>query len=286
MRRIDKSLHQDIHRSMMNIHPENIFTHRVNVFSIFEDLVQPIHGNILDVGCGSGYASIWLAKNKPVNQIIALEASSQAVHELIPRNIAYHNVEDLVTPLEGTFDNIPFENHFDYVIAFGALHHSRCLWSTMQSISKSMKDGGFLIAQEPAMPNMTTNQQYIDKYNVIENRFGVEIRNGDRDDHFFREAAYIVSATFSGMDVVYFEDYKRKIKKDNFINTIKYYMKNSYDFVKSLQYLVSKKDNEDAESDLINPINLHIKNVNPKVMIFQKNETEYIPHKWHPLSNY
>jgi SAM-dependent methyltransferase len=208
MNKTDQLLHDAIHQEMMSIPPEKIFSSRVCLFDQLEAKIKlAIHGTVLDIGCGSGYASIWLAKNKPVTKVYAMEASKQAVEQLLPRNINYHGVSDKVQALEGSFDDIPLKNALDFVISFGALHHSACLFSTMYSVGESLKDGGYLITQEPVMPNMTSNQDYLDKYNIIENRFGMDIRNGDRNDNFFREAEYITAAAFSGLDLIFYEDF-------------------------------------------------------------------------------
>ena len=60
----------------------------------------------------------------------------------------------------------------------GAIHHSKNLQETSNSIYRSLKKGGVLVAQEPAMPDYTTHSEYEEKYNIIESRFGLTIRNG------------------------------------------------------------------------------------------------------------
>ena len=85
MNEIDQKLHAAIHQGMMNVPPDHIFSPRVGVFSYLEGkLGIAIHGKVLDMGCGSGYASIWLAKNKPVEKVYALEASVAAARDNPP----------------------------------------------------------------------------------------------------------------------------------------------------------------------------------------------------------
>lgn len=270
MKQEDAILHTRIHEAMMRMDPENIFTPRVNVFEKVEGIIKrKVGGVVLDVGCGSGYASIWLAKNRQVTKAYALEASEQAVDYLLPRNISYHNVGHIVEPVQGSFDNIPFADAMDFVVAFGALHHSPCLWSTMQSVSRALKEGGYLIAQEPVMANTTTNAQYIDKHDIIEERFGVKVRNGDRDDHFFREAEYITAAAFSSLDLIACKTYV-PLGGNRLKSTVKRILAS---FRPSTQGRGSGQTFEDRR--MMRP--------HRKIWVFIRRKVDYIPHKWKPL---
>jgi len=289
MNEIDQQLHREIHQFMMNIHPDNIFSSRVKVFDYVEQqLGYSVTGTGLDIGCGSGYASIWLAKNKPITKIYAQEASQAAVEQLLPRNIAHHHVSGIVEPLQGSFDALPFDESLDFVVSFGALHHSICLFSTMKSIGKSLKDGGYLIAQEPVMPNTTSNQDYINKYNIIEKMFGMKIRNGDRNDNFFREAEYITAAAFAGLDLVLYEDFA-KLEQKNGWNHLLQKLRSviGRHAIKQLFLKLTGRASTNAapqaprelpEGDLE-----YTKKVMRKIFVFKKKKTEYIPHVWRGL---
>lgn len=277
MNELDQQLHQAIHQHMMDTNPDQIFSHRVNVFDEVEQkLAIRVNGTVLDIGCGSGYASIWLAKNRDVTKVYAQEASEQAVKQLLPRNINHHRVGEKVEPIAGSFDAIPFENSLDFVVSFGALHHSTCLYSTMSSIANALKDGGYLISQEPVMPNTTSNQDYIDKYNILENRFGMQIRNGDRNDNFFREAEYITAAAFSGLDLMLYEPYT---PKKPLWSRIRVYLSKA-GVKKQLKILLSY-------AGLIRsaPVSQpkYLSEVKPMVLVFRKQTNEYIPHVWQGL---
>lgn len=271
MNELDQELHRKIHQHMMSASPENIFSERVSLFNQIEIKINfKFSGVGLDIGCGSGYASIWLAKNKPIRKMFAQEASVAAVNELLPRNIQYHKVANIVEPLLGTFDNLNLKEEVDFVISFGAAHHSSCLLSTMKSIQKALKKNGFLIMQEPVMPNTTSNKDYIDKYNIVESMFDMKIRNGDRNDNFFREAEYITAASFAGLDLILYEDFTPSRPK-GFVNMLR--------MVKTkLRKAFMSKESSKAKYP-------YQEKVMRKVFVFRKGSTEYIPHLWRDLKN-
>jgi len=175
----DKALHDAIHEEMLKSDPSRLLLNpRVEVLKIVKSVIGVPYGNVADVGCGSGYFAIYLAKNS--DQIInvdAIEASEVAVKNVIPRNAEFHKVLHKVTPTFGSFDELLPEK-YDFVFAMGALHHSKDLYKTLTIISKSLKMGGYLVAQEPAMPDSTSHEAYDFKYNIIEEKFGLKIRNG------------------------------------------------------------------------------------------------------------
>lgn len=270
----DERMHAVLHRKMMEQDPDSIFTFRTGLFRFFETITGPIRGRVLDIGCGNGYASIYLAKHFPVDEIVALEASVPAVQELLPRNIRHHGVEDVCRPVIGSFEKIPYEQYFDFVVAFGALHHSPNLLTTFRQVAKSLKEGGYLIAQEPTMADTTTNADYVAKYEVIEDFFGFKIRNGDRDDHFFRECEYKTAAVFGGFDIVHFgRDLPSAVKHDGANKGMRDRVRKFGRFTRSL---VRKPNSSAAGRQFASDG----REVRRSVFVFRKNSTPYIPHVW------
>lgn|GEM_PF-3451942 len=203
----DKALHDAIHQAMLASNPQELLkNNRLRIFRTVTPKVGSIYGTVADVGCGSGYLSVWMALNfKDIESIHAIEASSVAINQVVPRNAAHYGVANKIQCIEGSFDDLEADT-YDFVFAMGALHHSRNLKLTLKSIAKSLKAGGTLISQEPAMPDSTTHEAYNIKYNIVEERFGLKIRNGDRFDRFFRECEYKAALVQSGFDIVLWED--------------------------------------------------------------------------------
>lgn len=269
MNTVDTELHDKIHESMLMEDPRSILDNsRLLLFEKFERMFkQRIKGSIIDMGSGSGYAAIWLALNRSVKIVYALEFSLPAVSKLLPRNINFHGVQETVIPICGSFDNIKIGEKVDFIISFGSLHHSSCLYSTFCSLSSVLKPGGYVIAQEPAMNNQTTNLEYNLKYDCIEKRFGMEIRNGDRNDSFFRDAEYITAAAFNGFDLLHSGNFNHN-KANRF--SPKLFLKH---FLGSLKL---RRKSYDQLHELT-------KGVENKFYVFRKHDEMNIPHLWSPL---
>lgn len=164
----------------------------------------PLHGHILEVGSGDGWASAWIGTMPNVQSVVALECTKAATEKLIPQTF-----EIVGTPKEkrnvcyGSFNNIPFDNDkFDCVIAMGALHHSENLLKTLKECRRVLKPNGILIAQEPAMENWVSNAQFLERYKKMKEFWGVAtIREDERSDHFFRVCEWLTASYHAGFDV-------------------------------------------------------------------------------------
>ena len=86
------------------------------------------------------------------------------------------------------------------------------------------------------MSDITTHADYNFKYNIIEEKFGLKIRNGDRFDRFFRECEWKTSLVHAGFDILVWEDFSTEtnnsiieklklslsyIKKNGLVNMLK-----------------------------------------------------------------
>lgn len=155
-------------------------------------------GKVLDVGCGSGYFSAWLALNRDVEVVYALESSPAAVNTLIPKTLEVCEVKrELVVPVLGSFNRIPKVEYFDYVVALGALHHSADLFITLKEIYNALKPGGYLIAQEPTIDDLTNNQRLREIY----------LNRAEHNDHFFRNCEYKTALNFVGFEIICYDHF-------------------------------------------------------------------------------
>ena len=236
---IEIEFHNNKYSEELSKSPNDLFSHpRLRVLNHFIDTTGiNFTGNILDAGCGNGYAGISLALNFSVQKVVCLDSSNIAIQDLIPNNSKHYGVDHIVEPMLGDFSDIAYDEEFDFIIAFGALHHSPCLFSTLKSLTKSLKESGFIIAHEPVMPDTTTQKHYIHKYDQIEEGYGLKFRHGDRYDRFHRDAEYICAGILNGLDLVYSGAFPLANKPQNSNNPVSkvfYFRKDKIDYIPHL----------------------------------------------------
>ena len=227
---------------------------RLKIFDFFINKIKNIEGNILDAGAGNGYAGIYLLKNFKNINLSFLDISKNSC-DLIKKNSDYWGIKNYKIVNSDLYNFKP-EIKFDFIVSFGTLHHADCLYSFFEKFSEFLNNDGYLICEEPTMSNYTTNLEYIEKYEKEEIKFGIKLKNLERDDHFFREAEYVVGAAYNNLDLIYVGENKNI--DNNLITKIKNSFKNS-------ESLKNKKD-------VIN-----------KIYFFKKRFHNNTPHKWKNL---
>ena len=101
---------------------------------------------LLDLGCGSGRASLPFAQNGV--KVIGLDISEQMVLRA-KRKSEKLGIKDHVDYVVGDSENLPFrQNSFDAVLAFGVLHHVPTPQKMLHQMSKVLKNDGFYFGHE------------------------------------------------------------------------------------------------------------------------------------------
>lgn len=279
----DQTLHDEIHTLMLKQDPRTLLNNpRLKILDKLSNDLK-VDGVVADVGCGSGYFGIGLAKKFPnIKRIDCIEASKSAVDELIPRNIKFYGLESRIKPVHGSFDDLGSET-YDAVFVMGALHHSQDLKKTLNSISKALKPNGVLVAQEPAMPDDTTHTDYKFKYDIIEERFGLKIRNGDRFDRFFRECEYKYCLIINGFDIFLWDDFNSSSVNPSKFELIKKYL-SANGYKKTLSKIVYslfkiKEKNYKSESEVWKQnMQKALTKLKPKIIVAKKSECKEVFH--------
>lgn len=166
-----------------------------------------IRGRILEVGAGDGWCSAAILRHYEVEESFIMEIDEAAIDSLIPETLRNFEVDDRkVTLVLGSFNAIPHVDYFDFIIAMGSLHHSENLFVTLRSLWTALKPGGALLSQEPAMADNTSNEFYRRRSQEVKKfEEGIQIRNDERSDNFYRKCEYLTALHHAGFEVI-FED--------------------------------------------------------------------------------
>lgn len=210
-------VHNQVYGEMYKHNKYENKEHRINVIKDCEKTVkQKINGNVLDIGCGNGYASVFIAKHREAI-VHSMECNIAAVDKLARKHYQSNQIpEDKYELILGSFNKIPNKNYYDYVVSLGVLHHSSNLLVTMKELYSCLKPSGYLFAHEPLTGSMTPNSVFINKNKQTKNVQNlVQWKESDRDDHFFRECEWLTAFHHSGFNVIKYARQKNNNKLDN-----------------------------------------------------------------------
>ena len=108
-------------------------------------LLPPPPARVLDLGCGTGWTSAFIAKRgySVVGQDIA-----PGMIDLAKRNKQRHGVEQLEFVVSD-YESLRFESEFDGAVFYDSLHHADDEAAALVSAWRALKPGGVLVTHEP-----------------------------------------------------------------------------------------------------------------------------------------
>lgn len=202
-------IHNEYHQllSKEKITRDSVFSyHRLYrikaLHKALSQIKETLSGDILEVGAGDAWCSAYIFENFDINHIHTMEINKPALEHLIPKVFDLFEVpKEKSTLVLGSFNDIRLKNNFNYVIAMGALHHSANLYTTYKNIYNSLKPGGWLIAQEPMMANLASNNYFfVRESEDINFKNFKKVKNSDRSDIFYRECEHRTAAFHTGFN--------------------------------------------------------------------------------------
>lgn len=129
---------------------------------IIEALHVQANSTILDLGTGTGYVSLEIAKRFKSIKVIgldivekALQANRDKAEKQGINNISFISYDGMSFPFE--------DNFFDIIVTRYALHHFPKIEHTFKELARVIKNGGQLLIADPT-PNENDITRFVDAY--------------------------------------------------------------------------------------------------------------------------
>jgi SAM-dependent methyltransferase len=113
---------------------------------VVASLLPPLPARVLDLGCGSGWTSCFLAKRG--YQVVGQDIAPDMI-ELARRNQRRYQIGDNLSFLVADYEETEFADEFDGAIFFDALHHAVDEEAALRTAYRALRPGGVCITSEP-----------------------------------------------------------------------------------------------------------------------------------------
>jgi SAM-dependent methyltransferase len=130
------------------------------------DCLPPPPAKLLDLGCGTGWTSLFFAKRG--YDVVGQDIADDMIY-FANQSRVKENIEDLRFVV-GDFEGLNFENEFDCVVFYQSLHHSENEEKSIRMAYKALKEGGICVTSEPGIGHEKRPESInaVKKYDVTE----------------------------------------------------------------------------------------------------------------------
>jgi len=129
-------------------------------------LLPPPPSRILDVGCGTGWTSLMLAKRG--HNVVGVDICEDAIQyaNMSKRDAGLSNVRFLAAD----YEEMNFEHDFDGALFYDSLHHAVDHEAALRRVCACLRMGGTCITSEPGTGHKDSpdSQEAMRKYGVTE----------------------------------------------------------------------------------------------------------------------
>jgi SAM-dependent methyltransferase len=123
------------------------WTKWATIREIIRRLAIPDGASILDVGCGEGWTSLFLAESG--YEVLGTDFAPAAI-QIAQIRAARWSTQGRVRFAVADMEDFNLEEKFDLVLIFEALHHARRRRQAVREIAQHVKDHGWVVFGEPS----------------------------------------------------------------------------------------------------------------------------------------
>lgn len=129
-------------------------------------LLPPLPAKLLDLGCGTGWTSLFFARRG--YQVLGIDISPDMID--VANQIKENNQCRNLTFMVANYETLRLNNQYDAVIFFDALHHALNEVRALKSAYHALKPGGICLTVEPGIGHQDKpeTQAIAKKFNTTE----------------------------------------------------------------------------------------------------------------------
>ena len=125
-------------------HDPASFTDWATIATMFDSLAIPAGAEVIDVGCGGGWTSLFLAES----------GYRVTGYDIVPLNVDIARARAERWGVEASFEvadmeSLPAGDRADVALVFDALHHSNRQAAVVECVAGRVRPGGWVILGEP-----------------------------------------------------------------------------------------------------------------------------------------
>ena len=123
----------------------------------------PADARVLDLGCGSGWASRLIAEKAPRGRVIGIDISNEMVQLAADTSKEFSNIEFKVASAEG----LPFnDNEFTHVFSMESLYYYSNMLAALKEVNRVLGNGGRMVNVVDLYLENEPSHQWIPTLNV------------------------------------------------------------------------------------------------------------------------
>ena len=131
----------------------------------------PPEAEVLDVGCGSGWAARLLAKQASAGHVIGIDVSDEMIRGAREQSASFENVEFQVASAE----RLPFpDNTFTHTFSMESLYYYADIGRAASEIARVLQPGGLFVTVVDLYKENPPTHQWIETLNVPVQLLGTE----------------------------------------------------------------------------------------------------------------